>query len=73
MAVHALVLSARDMDPIVSTIGGLHNQLIEVGVMLQEVEPLLGELHVGVVLVVVPIRVGVKRYMDVSSFTKGVL
>ena len=55
MAVLFAVGSAADMNPIVTTVGGLHDQLIEVRVMLQEVEPLLGELHIGVTLVVGPI------------------
>ena len=46
----------------------LHNQLVKVGVVLQEVEPLLGEFHVGVELVVIPVRVGIERHMDVGSF-----
>ena len=52
--------STADVDPVVATVRGLHNQLVEVGVMLQEVEPLLCELHVGVALVVIPIGVGVE-------------
>lgn len=36
--------------------------------MLQEVEPLLGELHVSVALVIIPIGVGIEWYMDVDSF-----
>lgn len=52
--------STADMDPVVATVRGLHDQLVEVGVMLQEVEPLLCELHVGVALVVIPIGVGVE-------------
>ena len=73
VAVLFAVGSAADMDPVVTTVGGLHNQLVKVGVVLQEVEPLLGELHVGVALVVIPICVGIERHMDVGSLTKGVL
>ena len=55
MAVLLAVGSAADMNPIVSSVGGFHNQLVKVGAMLKEVEPLLGKLYVGVTLVVVPI------------------
>lgn len=60
MTVLLAVGSTADMDPVVATVRGLHDQLVEVGVMLQEVEPLLCELHVGVALVVIPIGVGVE-------------
>lgn len=35
MAVLALVLTATDMDPVVTTVGGLHDELVEVGVGLE--------------------------------------
>lgn len=73
VAVLFAVGSAADMDPVVTTVGGLHNQLVKVGVVLQEVEPLLGEFHVGVELVVIPVRVGIERHMDVGSFSKNLL
>lgn len=56
MAVLGMVLLAGDVDPVVATVGGLHDQLVKVSVMLQKVKPLLGELHVGVALVVIPIE-----------------
>ncbi len=68
MTVLALVLAAADVNPEVATVGGFHDQLVKVGVMFQEVEPLFGELHVGVALVVIPIGVGVEWYMDVGCF-----
>lgn len=55
------------MDPVVATVGGFHDQLVKVGVMFQEVEPLLGELHVGVALVVIPIRVGIFKVMLIRT------
>lgn len=67
------VLAATYVNPVVTTVGGFHNQLVKVGVVLQEVEPLLGEIHVGVALVVIPIRVGIERYMDISGFSNGML
>ena len=73
MTVLLAVGSTADMDPVVATVRGLHDQLVEVGVMLQEVEPLLCELYVGVALVVIPIGVGVEWHMDVGSFSKNLL
>lgn len=55
MPVLTSVAFTVDVDPVVSSVGGFHNQLVKVGAMLKEVEPLLGKLHVGVTLVVVPI------------------
>lgn len=43
------------MNPEVTTVGGFKDQLVKVSVMFQEVEPLLGELHVGVCFVIIPI------------------
>lgn len=57
------------MNPIIATIGGLHNQLVKVGVVLQEVEPLFGELHVGVAFVVIPIGIGCLGDLDVSCLS----
>lgn len=55
MAVAFGVFATANVDPVVTTVACFHDQLVEVGVMLQEVEPLLGELHVGVAFVVIPI------------------
>lgn len=68
MTVLLAVGSATDMDPVVTTVGGFHDQLVEVGVVLQVIEPLLGEIHVGVALVVIPICVGIEWHMDVGCF-----
>lgn len=35
MAILALVLAAADVDPEVATVGGFHDELIEVGVGLE--------------------------------------
>lgn len=70
MAVLLEVGTTADVDPIVATVGGFHNQLIKVGVVLQEVEPLLCELHVGVALVVIPVGVGVEWHMDDGRFAQ---
>ena len=67
------VSSATYMDPIVASVGGFHDQLVKVCVMLQEGEPLFGEFHVGVALVVIPVGIGGLGDVDVGCFTKGVL
>lgn len=73
MAVLLDVLSARNMDPVVTTIGGFHDQLVKVGVVLQEVEPSFGKFLVGVGLVVIPIGIGGLGDVDVDSFAQSVL
>ena len=54
MAVGFAVLAARDVNPEVLTVGCLHNELVEVGIVLEPVEPLAGGLHVSMTLVVIP-------------------
>ena len=54
MAVGPAVLAAGDVNPEVFAVGGFENELIEVGVVLQIVEPLAGGLKVGMTLVVIP-------------------
>ena len=44
MAVGLTVLAAGDVNPEVFAVGGLEDELIKVGVMLQPVEPLAGSL-----------------------------
>ena len=67
------VLSTRDVDPVVATVGGFENQLVEVAMRFEEVKPLVGNVHVGVGKVVVPIGVRSLWKLDVSCFTEGVL
>ena len=73
MPVGSAVLTATDMDPIILSVSSFENQLVEVGVGFEEVEPLVSDLHVGVTLVVVPGSVGGERQTDVGSFAQGVL
>lgn len=54
MSILGLVLATADMNPVITTVGCFHNELIEVGVMLEEVEPLLGDVHISMLTVVVP-------------------
>ena len=61
------------MDPVVTSVLGFEDELVEVGVMLKEVEPLVGNVHVGVSEVVVPIGVWGLRNLNVGCFAKCVL
>ena len=54
MAIGLAVLAAGDVNPEVLAVGGLHDELIKVGIMLQPVEPLAGGLKVGMSLVIIP-------------------
>ena len=66
MAVGLAVLAAGDVNPEVFAVGGLENQLIEVGVVLKEVEPLTGGFEVGMPLV------DVINFMDgINGITAG--
>ena len=69
MAVGLAVLAARDVDPEVLAIRGLEDELVEVGITLQPVEPLAGGLKVGMALIVIPSGIAGERQADVSSFT----
>ena len=73
MAVGLAVLAARDVDPEVLAIRGLEDELVEVGITLQPVEPLAGGLKVGMALIVIPSGIAGERQADVSSFAQGVL
>ena len=52
VTVSASVLPARDMDPVILAIRCFENQLIEFGMGFEEIEPLVGNFHVSVLLVV---------------------
>ncbi len=54
MTVRPTVLPTADMNPIILLVGSLKNQLIEISIVLQPIEPLTGHLHVGMTLVVRP-------------------
>ena len=73
MAVGPAVLAAGDVNPEVFAVGGLENELVEVGVVLEIVEPLAGGLQVGMPLVVIPGGIAGEGQADVSSLAKGVL
>ena len=72
MAVLALVGSAGDVDPVFA-MGMLEDELVEVGVVLQEIKPTVGNGHVGMREVVAPINIRGSGQADISCFAKGVL
>ena len=61
------------MNPEVFAVGGFEDELVEVGVALNPVEPAVGGLEVGVATVVVPGGIGGEGQADVGSFAQGVL
>ena len=72
MAVELRVATARDVDPEVELVGGFEDELIVVGVVLDEVEPPASLVLVGVTLTVMPLE-GSDRQSDVGCFTELVL
>ena len=44
MAIGSAVLAARDMNPEVLAVGGFHDELVKIAIMLNPVEPLAGSL-----------------------------
>ena len=72
MAVLALIGSAGDVDPVFA-MGVLEDELVEVGMALQETEPAVGNGHVGMREVVAPIDIRGSGQADISCFAKGVL
>ena len=72
MAVELRVATARDVNPEVELIGGFEDELVVVGVVLDEVEPPASLLLVGVTLTVMPLE-GSDRQSDISCLTELVL
>ena len=72
MAIELRVATARDVDPEVEVVGGLEDELVVVGIVLEEVEPLASHIHVGVTLTVMPLE-GSDRQADISCLTELVL
>ena len=72
MAVLALVGSAGDVDPEFA-MGMLEDELVEVGVVLQEIEPAVGNGHVGMREVVAPIDIRGSGQAYVAGFAGHVL
>lgn len=62
------VLSARDMYPEVFAVGGFDNDLVEVGVLDDSVEPAVKDGLVGMGFAIAPFDVGSLGNLDVGSF-----
>ena len=72
MAVELRVATTRDVNPEVEVIGGFEDELVVVGVVLEEVEPLASLVHVGVALSIVPLA-GSDWQTDVGCFSELML
>ena len=68
MAVLLPVLATGDVNPEVFAISGFKDELVEVGIPFEPVEPLMGGLEVGMALVIIPGGVGGEWQLDVGSF-----
>ena len=73
MSVFLAVLAAGDVDPVVVAVGGLQDELVEVGVLLEVGEPTVGNLHIGVAFAVSPRGVVGFGQGNVGGFAQGVL
>ena len=65
--------SAADMQPVVLVVRGLEDELVEVGVVFDEVHPAFGLLQIGMPAVILPRGVGGEGQQEVGSFAQGVL
>ena len=72
MAVLGAVALAGDVDPVFA-MGMLEDELVEVGVVLQEIEPAVGNGHVGMREVVAPIDIRGSGQAYVAGFAGHVL
>ena len=72
MAVARAVRLAGDVDPVFA-MGMLEDELVEIGMVLQEIEPAIGNGHVGMREVVAPIDIRGSGQAYVAGFSKGVL
>lgn len=73
MAILALVLTTRDMNPEIKVIAGFDDGLIEVGVLDDPFEPAVEDVLVGMGFANVPLGVRCLGNLDVGNFTEGVL
>ena len=73
MSVGFAVSTAGDVEPVVLAVGGLQDQLIEVGVMFEEIDPAVGNFQVGVPSVILPSGVGGEGQAKVGSLAQCVL
>ena len=68
MAIGSAVTTAANMNPEILAVGGFHNELVKVCVVLNPIKPLAGSLHIGVTLVIIPGGIAGEWQTDVSSF-----
>ena len=73
MTVGFTVSSARDVNPIILPIGSLEDELVKVNMTFKPVEPLMGSLHIGMALVVIPGRIRREWELDISGLSESVL
>ena len=73
MAIGSAVTTAAHMNPEILTVGGLHNELVKVSVVLNPIKPLAGSLHIGMALVIIPGGIAGEGQLNVSSFAQSVL
>lgn len=66
MTVLALVLAAADMDPVVASVRGFHDELVEVGVLDDPVEPSVEDVFIGMGFAIAPFGIGSLWYLDVG-------
>ena len=62
------VLPTGYMNPVIFVVGGLENHLVEVGIVLDEVNPTVSGLHVGVTTVVIPGGISREGQQEVGGF-----
>ena len=73
MAVGLAVLAAGDVNPEVLAVGGLKDELVEVGIALQPVKPLAGGFKVSMTLVIIPSCLASERETDISGLSESML
>ena len=73
MSVLLAVLATGYVDPVVETVLCFQDELVKIGMLLEEGEPTMGHIHVGVTLVVFPRGVPGLGKADVGRFAQGVL
>ncbi len=68
MSVFTDVLAAGDMEPVVFVIARFQDELVEVGVLLEEGDPSVGGFHIGVDTVAFFTGAREKGQADVGGF-----
>ena len=68
MAISFSISPTGYVDPEIFAVGGFEDELVEVNMAFEPVEPLVSGSEVGMLLVVVPGGVGGEGQTDVGSF-----